>query len=491
VSAQRRLPTRMIDVFKVCVIDSKNLPIMTPYLTLSHCWGKNPSFVRLTSTTYDEYYNSIPWTLLPQTFKDAVELTQSLGFRYIWIDALCIVQDSESDWQYEAALMGDVYAHGSLNIAATTSNSGVGGILPRGSRPFPHCLIAVTDGAGNSHTFRTHTGEVFPHNIEDPLLAPLGNRAWVVQERLLSPRILHFVSDQVFWECCCSVWAELFDNDYLINADSVKRLMGLNQTSGGPHSASELYHGWIDIVARYSQCGLTQKLDKLPAISGIARRMRRQLGVSPEAYLAGLWRETLPLRLLWFSLTQKGESSPVRYLERAPSWSWSCIEGPIEFCRFHRETEFRTRVLEAKTFHDGDPFSQVSGGSLVLQGPICELASFGYPKSNGVFDMLRTPPAFPADEIQWDSPGTKRAMESSKAVLQFIAIEGVVYYGVLHVSGLVLCLTEEKSDQYRRVGMIGHGRMRNYEAFLNCTIKSGEFGFRNFDPNFGYVIEIV
>jgi hypothetical protein len=105
--------------------------------------------------------------------------------------------------------------------------------------------------------------------------------------------------------------------------------------------------------------------------------------------------------------------------------------------------------------------------------------------------MLRTPPAFPADEIQWDSPGTKLTMESSKAVLQFIAIEGIVYYGVLHVSGLVLCLTGEKSDQYQRVGMIGHGRMRNYEAFLNCSIKPGEFGFRNFDPNFGHIIEIV
>jgi Heterokaryon incompatibility protein (HET) len=252
VSAKRRLPTRIIDVSKLRVIDSKNLPIKTPYLTLSHCWGQNPSFVRLTSITYEEYYDSIPWTSLPQTFKDALELTRSLGFGYIWIDALCIVQDSKSDWQYEAALMGDVYAHGNLNIAATTSNSGAGGILPRDSRPFSHCLIGVTDGAGNSHTFRTHKGTVFPHNIEDPVLAPLGNRAWVVQERLLSPRIVHFVSDQVFWECCCNVWAELFDNDYLLNADSVKRLMGLNQTSDSPHSASELYHGWIDIVTRYS-----------------------------------------------------------------------------------------------------------------------------------------------------------------------------------------------------------------------------------------------
>jgi hypothetical protein len=81
--------------------------------------------------------------------------------------------------------------------------------------------------------------------------------------------------------------------------------------------------------------------------------------------------------------------------------------------------------------------------------------------------------------------------QNCKAVLQFIAIEGIVYYGVLHVSGLVLCLTGEKSDQYQRVGMIGHGRMRNYEAFLNCSIKPGEFGFRNFDPNFGHIIEIV
>lgn len=105
--------------------------------------------------------------------------------------------------------------------------------------------------------------------------------------------------------------------------------------------------------------------------------------------------------------------------------------------------------------------------------------------------MLGTQPSFPADGIQWDSPGIKQLMESSKATLLFIAIEAVASYSVLYVSGLVLCSTGARHDQYRRVGMIGHARMRNYEAFFKGSMKSGESGFRGFDPEFGHVIEIV
>jgi hypothetical protein len=133
-SSGKVLPTRLLDVgFQdncqdIRVISTEYLPPTTIYLTLSHCWG-TISFIKLTTQTFTEMSQRIRHESLPRTFQDAVELTRCLGYRYIWIDSLCIVQDSREDWLQESSRMAQVYSRGLLNISATASDNGNGGLF--------------------------------------------------------------------------------------------------------------------------------------------------------------------------------------------------------------------------------------------------------------------------------------------------------------------------------------------------------------------------
>src|SRR5947209_7177591 len=98
------------------------------YLTLSHCWGNADSMPIKTTTSNEQVHlKGLDTATLPQTFCDAVIITKHLGFRYLWIDALCIIQDSQSDWQTESANMASIYQGSSLTIAASSSSNSDGG----------------------------------------------------------------------------------------------------------------------------------------------------------------------------------------------------------------------------------------------------------------------------------------------------------------------------------------------------------------------------
>ena len=93
------LPTRLIDVSdeqpKLCL--SENIEPDTSYVALSHCWG-SLDFLTLKKSNIKIFQNQIPDLALTKTFRDAVHITQYLGFRYLWIDSLCIIQDDTADW---------------------------------------------------------------------------------------------------------------------------------------------------------------------------------------------------------------------------------------------------------------------------------------------------------------------------------------------------------------------------------------------------------
>src|ERR1700733_7877539 len=123
------LPTRLLEVaggpegqtlLRLC--EGRNLQPYTRYVTLSHCWGKE-AMISLLGSNIDQFTISIPLSSLSRTFREAIEFTQKLGIGYLWIDALCIIQDSQEDWSHEALLMSSVYSNSYLNIAATSSEN--------------------------------------------------------------------------------------------------------------------------------------------------------------------------------------------------------------------------------------------------------------------------------------------------------------------------------------------------------------------------------
>lgn len=130
------LPTRLVAVdrtgekkgLSVRLCNSDSLPRDTEYVSLSHCWGKVPFFT-LTQDKLQRLEQSIPMQQLPMAFQDAIRITYDLGFRYIWIDSLCIIQDSRDDWHKESLAMGRVYLNSVLNLAATGYQNGQEGLL--------------------------------------------------------------------------------------------------------------------------------------------------------------------------------------------------------------------------------------------------------------------------------------------------------------------------------------------------------------------------
>ncbi|RDW72901.1 hypothetical protein BP6252_06808 [Coleophoma cylindrospora] len=354
------------------------LPEATTYTTLSHCWG-DATIPVLTSNNYEHYRVSIKVEELPLTFRNAIELTRHLRVQYLWIDSLCIIQDSPDDWLEQAGLMDRIYQGSFCNIAATASPDPHGGLF---SERDPALITPL----------RVRLKGVFPHNqdafydvgddfsqewMRQVALSPLAVRGWVVQERLLSPRVIHFAKKQLFWECAqvrtCEgstvagidqsgfrhemvdfkKWDPFsYDLLHVPSADppplgveymwsSVKALLGRDSTqfSRGVlksdmealEQAKKACFGentwarthplllyWANIIVTYGNAKLTQIDDRFIAIGGLAKILALRTGVR---YVAGHWLHQLPRQLLWTPKGMIAQSQSGKYI--APSWSWA------------------------------------------------------------------------------------------------------------------------------------------------------------------------
>jgi hypothetical protein len=352
---QNKLPTRLISVDEEVprlVITSgweqKNPP---RYSTLSHCWGSEP-FLQLTERTIDALMESIPLAELPQTFKDAIQITCGLGLSYLWIDSLCIKQGDFDDWVREAGSMSSVYGNSFINIAASSSSSVHGGCFVR-PKSMVDGVRALVKISLSSHSlvreFRSQA--VYDLNTTDSHLA---TRAWALQERILPPRTIHFGQRGAFWECKSTT-----ANNFL--PGGFQKQLGNSITN--ERGRRGFFAGWwSQLVTLYSAANLTYSSDKLPALSGIARRTREERG---GAYVAGMWLdEDMLAQLCWRTITPRE-----RPVQRAPSWAWASVDGQVRY-HIHGERTMETkyaRVLDAQMDLLGtDPFGQVRGGELRL-----------------------------------------------------------------------------------------------------------------------------
>lgn len=160
-----------------------------PYITLSHCWGKTPA-ATTTASTLEDRIRDIPWSMLTQTFKDAVVLTEQLGYQYLWIDALCTLQDSKEDWEVESVTMHRVYTDCDLMLSADGAKDGTIG-FSRGDQIWTESwepLVSEKTQHGSRIRFAKahHTfGKMlvmFLGEEECTHVCPLRTRAWCLQK---------------------------------------------------------------------------------------------------------------------------------------------------------------------------------------------------------------------------------------------------------------------------------------------------------------------
>jgi hypothetical protein len=290
------------------------------YVALSYCWGVRPQ-IALTVRLAESKNCHFILDTLPPTIRDAVIICRRLGFRYLWVDTLCIIQDSPNaeDWVQQSARMDEIYGNASLTLAAAAGTSVWDGMLvPTTDIPPVACSIPFKNGnkavpiieiPGSQVNFR-----FYPYDIDQR--QPLAMRAWTFQEEAMSHRMLKFHKEQLVWQC----------KSGKLYAD-------------GPVNIEQLSicKSWEESVVEYTSRNLTFEDDRLMALSGYARSKQKGFisqGVQ-NRYVAGLWEKDLVNHLLWISKVKPPSPRPTTY--RAPTWSWASINGPVEFVTEERK----------------------------------------------------------------------------------------------------------------------------------------------------------
>lgn len=372
------LPTRVIDVG-----DSQTPPRLhtgSPakgrWVSLSHCWGGQVPYIT-TKETLKDRVREIPMGDLPATFRDAVVVTRHLGIRYLWIDAICIIQDDmDEDWPREASRMREYYANAVLNLVAINGENSTSGILQqRTARYAPLKLHLRSDRFGWEGDVSIRERHPMTFSYQGESVPKLVTRAWVFQESILAVRSLNFTRSGVVWNCRTHTAPEWLHEptDYPDIEQGLLQPVSSDDTMGiAVFAEDSTYSNWDEVVRRYSSKALTFPSDKLPALSGIASLFASML--PEDRYLAGMWEARLEEGLRW-SVDARSlvRSRPADY--RAPSWSWASIDADIIFAQARMRGAFwkprlaRARVLEAHVeYEPHNPFGRALAGRVRLIG---------------------------------------------------------------------------------------------------------------------------
>ncbi|KAH8758768.1 heterokaryon incompatibility protein-domain-containing protein [Hyaloscypha sp. PMI_1271] len=318
---------------------------------------------------------------LPQTLRDAFRVTRQLGIRYLWVDALCIIQDDPNDWATEAAKMASTYENCLVSIAVELRSDCTAGFLrhtPEQQGFCVDCLIKISNRLTSGIRRRAvlklvqiakrGRAQSYPRNIE--IFTPLSERGWTYQERYLSPRILHFIGAQIVWECrkvhgvSLERRLRLEDTILHLSPPTCGGVAKLGLQSVNTVNRGKLREHWYyDIVPEYSLRMLSRKSDKLPAISGIAKSFRQR---SEDVYFAGLWLGDISYSLSW--CTEFVAKYPGFY--RAPTFCWTSVDGNVFYPRGAREdlTHYVHTLDWYIDFQGPDSYGCVIGGWIKIVG---------------------------------------------------------------------------------------------------------------------------
>ncbi|KAL5610978.1 hypothetical protein FOBRF1_007095 [Fusarium oxysporum] len=359
------------------------------YFALSHCWGP-ADFLKLTTKNYDDMLRGINFDELPRNFQHAINFTRRMKSSYLWIDSLCIVQDSIQDWKEESKAMAKIYSQAFCTISSTGSPDAHGGCFHK-RNPVQYQPCVLVSSPTDNLSVQMGSPNPFISQIEN---GPLYQRAWAFQERLLSRRIVHFGSSLLFFECRTHCTSEILDTEVIegsqiLSVDGrcfdlrdVRDLESLSRPDivtyeifDGPYGREDLVTSTITNV-KYLPAHIRDALFQSPVVNnrtafsllqqssrGFHLNHRQKLrlhqcwfqlveaytnakltvpsdrtvamdgiaqaikgGEDQLEYLAGLWSDHIYFDLLW-CLDSSPAPRPTH--TRAPTWSWMAVEGKI------------------------------------------------------------------------------------------------------------------------------------------------------------------
>ncbi len=473
-----------------------------PYAVLSYCWGGEQPMKCLSSNIV-AYQQAIPSEEQPATIRDAATVCHGLGFQYLWVDALCIIQDDANDKSVEIAKMPSIYGGAALTIAAARSPSSTDGFLgerfpgPREAASIPYrCL----DGELGFVTL-AKLGGTFE------AVEPIDGRGWTLQERLLSCRIIEFGSRQTRW-ICPETRSSSFSHEGLtdgwkrdinysnkrmeegLKLDVIRAAKSTLDFYGRPRPSQlteylEAMDHWRNICTTFTERALTLSSDRAVAISGISQIFAHFSG---DQYIAGLWKSSFHSGLLWQIEHRDDDtrscSRPTTY--QGPSWSWLSVNGTVRFDQFNARSNYTAEILsvEAEPANPLTPFGLVREGSgkLVLCARICvgrryriALRSPGRFKDEvQMFGMKRSVICFATAELRCDVEGEEMDEVEKNAGCLLVEIsrrnEGVN----LSCQGLVLRWSSPERKTYSRVGWFSYYGERKGRVFEDLLEEGDE-----------------
>lgn len=376
------------------------------YLALSYCWGKDVTF-KLTKANFKSFQECMPLRHWPKTLHHAVVVAQGLEIPYLWVDALCIIQDDGEDWKLEAARMHDIYNHATVTLFATTSASISDGFLqaenrrvsPECSLPWEIPSLEQSEKASYNKVYlRIHDGDAHEEDDHFRTEGRWRRRGWTLQERLSAARGLSYTHLQMSWHCHSSTIRE--NNGYMdhteqtafdlveesrldLHYDTLDRLTALwngpvkikNHQRWGV--STQEYHTfliryWYRLTNEFQWRSFTYEADKLASVAGLANVLE-QKAAGRDRYWAGLWESDWTLGLLWIAWGNKRSREEIDHdlgycqpqpdggitKPRAPSWSWASVLAhdfshwgaePTDFSSHRCDMHSFLRKVEAPRF---------------------------------------------------------------------------------------------------------------------------------------------
>lgn len=352
---------RLIDVVDECLVEQQE---PSEYVALSYVWGdcnswshkcvkENVGRLLRKQTLSTQSLDAQSERRIPLTIRNAMEFVRNLGLRFLWVDALCIIQDDESEKARLIHGMNFVYENALFTIIAAAghyADEGLPGIQPRLTSLYDKRFrITTNDGV-------LDIAATLPSLTEQVRRSHWDMRGWIYQEQCLSKRCVYFTPHEVFFVCNEGKWRERYcleplgvtdfarcgppfwtnlkeDHDsspYLCLTDSEKANLGFEE--------------YQKALATYTRRDLTFSEDILNAFSGIFNKFCPGQDV---VVTQGLLAQLLPRTLLWYP--RRGCTRPEWYQEEKtclhPSWSWASWKGPIDFDGFEYLSCFEPRTL--------------------------------------------------------------------------------------------------------------------------------------------------
>lgn len=446
------LPKRVLDVSSNSIPETVQLHCSrpresAPYAALSYCWGSLPQPIMLKQNTFTSLANGLRISELPQTIVDAIRVTRTLGLKYLWVDALCIFQDSEADQAEEIRHMARIYQQANITIAAGNAKGVRDGFLYAPIDPMENgrWIEMPFQKLGRIYGLGGYTRQI--RSREEPL----NQRAWTLQEDLLSLRLLIFDSQLMRWQCTQHHYMDKWGESSMNRLPRSSYRFDDADRRSGWHSRWDDLQIWHNIVKLYTARQLRYGSDKLAAISAVAQQAAKFL---PAQYRAGLWDAFLKDDLLWFVSSHSPPNDayvPPRY--RGPSWSWISVDNTIEYKTHPGVFEAEILKCETQLVSKESPFGEVMSGLLVIRGPLAR----AIPSNREA--IWRSLPSFAKlpkiDHNIWKSAFSFDRKEDDNLERDW---DNNFLLGVWENHGLIL----EKMDdgQFRRIGLYSWRRHR-------------------------------